>query len=79
MATACWNGRSTAESDDVEIVVGVENAVAAWYYPAPKEAAGSITGRVVFWRGVEIERRARPNRRSPPCAGSTAVGHQRDG
>jgi len=33
---------------------GAENRDAAWYYPAPKEAAKEIKGRVAFWKGVEI-------------------------
>ena len=27
---------------------------AAWYYPEPKDAARQITGRVAFWKGVEV-------------------------
>jgi uncharacterized protein (DUF427 family) len=30
------------------------NVDAAWFYPAPKEAALNIKGYVAFWRGVEI-------------------------
>ena len=30
------------------------NRDAAWYYPEPKDAAKEITGRVAFWRGVEV-------------------------
>ena len=36
------------------IVDGEKNADAAWYYPDPKDAAKEITGRVAFWRGVEV-------------------------
>ncbi|MGH8156785.1 MAG: DUF427 domain-containing protein [Rhodanobacter sp.] len=46
-----WKG--TASYYDV-IVDGEVNANAAWYYPTPKEAARQITGRVAFWRGVEV-------------------------
>ena len=46
-----WKG--TASYYDV-IVDGEVNANAAWYYPAPKEAAREIKGRVAFWRGVEV-------------------------
>ena len=35
------------------------NADAAWYYPAPKDAAAKIAGRVAFWRGVTVERLGR--------------------
>ena len=37
------------------VVDGQENPDAAWYYPAPKDAAKEITGRVAFWRGVTTE------------------------
>ena len=30
------------------------NANAAWYYPAPKDAAREIRDHVAFWRGVEV-------------------------
>ena len=30
------------------------NADAAWTYPEPKDAAKEITGRVAFWKGVEV-------------------------
>jgi len=33
---------------------GAENADAAWYYPAPKDAAKQIKDRVAFWKGVEV-------------------------
>lgn len=36
------------------VVDGAENADAAWYYPAPKDAAKEIKDRVAFWKGVEI-------------------------
>lgn len=29
---------------------------AAWYYPAPFEAAKEIQDRIAFWRGVEVQR-----------------------
>lgn len=35
-------------------VDGAENRDAAWYYPAPKDAAKEIAGRVAFWKGVEV-------------------------
>jgi uncharacterized protein (DUF427 family) len=51
--TTCgWKG--IASYYDV-FVDGKVNADAAWYYPEPKEAAKSITGRVAFWKGVMVE------------------------
>ena len=35
-------------------VNGARNADAAWYYAQPKPAAAQITGRVAFWRGVQV-------------------------
>lgn len=50
--TTCpWKG--VASYYDVE-VAGRRNDGAAWYYPDPKPAAAEITGRVAFWRGVEV-------------------------
>ena len=51
--TVCgWKG--TASYYDV--VVGSEtNRDAAWYYPAPADAARTIAGHVAFWRGVTVE------------------------
>lgn len=50
--TVCpWKG--TASYFTLE-VTGQQNPDAAWYYPAPKEAAREIAGRVAFWRGVQI-------------------------
>jgi uncharacterized protein (DUF427 family) len=47
-----WKG--TASYYDV--VVGDQvNAQAAWYYPAPKDAAKHIAGWIGFWKGVAIE------------------------
>lgn len=50
--TECgWKG--TARYYDV--VVGERtNPQAAWYYPAPLEAAQQIAGRIAFWKGVEV-------------------------
>jgi uncharacterized protein (DUF427 family) len=51
--TVCpWKG--TASYYDV-VVDGQTNAGAAWYYPAPKEAAANIAGHVAFWRGVTVQ------------------------
>ena len=51
--TVCpWKG--TASYHDV-VVDGAVNAGAAWYYPAPKDAAAEIKDRIAFWRGVTVE------------------------
>ena len=51
--TLCsWKG--TASYYDV-VVDGQVNPDAAWYYPAPKDAARQIAGHVAFWRGVRVE------------------------
>jgi uncharacterized protein (DUF427 family) len=51
--TVCpWKG--TASYYDV-VVDGEVNRDAAWYYPAPKDAAKEIAGRIAFWRGVKVE------------------------
>lgn len=50
--TVCpWKG--TAHYYHV-VVDGERNADAAWYYPEPKAAAQEITGRVAFWRDVQV-------------------------
>ena len=50
--TVCgWKG--TASYYDV-VVDGKTNKDAAWYYPAPKEAARNIAGYVAFWKGVQV-------------------------
>jgi len=52
--TTCpWKG--TASYLDV-VVNGETNKDAAWYYPAPKDAAKQIKDHVAFWRGVTVER-----------------------
>jgi uncharacterized protein (DUF427 family) len=51
--TTCpWKG--IASYYDV-VVDGKTNKDAAWYYPAPKDAAGNIKGFVAFWHGVTVE------------------------
>jgi uncharacterized protein (DUF427 family) len=47
-----WKG--TASYYDV-VVDGDTNAGAAWYYPAPKDAAVEIKDHVAFWKGVTVE------------------------
>jgi uncharacterized protein (DUF427 family) len=50
--TVCpWKG--TASYFDLE-VDGKVNRDAAWSYPTPKDAAREISGRVAFWKGVEV-------------------------
>ena len=46
-----WKGVASYYSLEVG---GKENKDAAWYYPAPKDAAKEIAGHVAFWRGVEV-------------------------
>lgn len=49
--TCAWKG----EASYYDVVVGDDvNRDAAWYYPDPKPAAEEISGRIAFWRGVEI-------------------------
>lgn len=51
--TVCgWKG--TASYYHVA-VNGEVNRDAAWFYPAPKDAARQIAGKVAFWRGVKVE------------------------
>jgi uncharacterized protein (DUF427 family) len=52
--TTCpWKGLAS----HYDVVVGdAVNKDAAWYYPAPSDAAKQITGYVAFWRGVAVER-----------------------
>jgi uncharacterized protein (DUF427 family) len=50
--TVCpWKGTASYYTVEVD---GQTNPDAAWYYPFPKDAAKEITGRVAFWRGVEV-------------------------
>jgi uncharacterized protein (DUF427 family) len=46
-----WKGTASYYSVAVD---GEVNRDAAWYYPAPMDAAAEITGHVAFWRGVEV-------------------------
>jgi uncharacterized protein (DUF427 family) len=47
-----WKGN--ASYYDIVSGDGV-NRDAAWYYPAPKDAAKQIAGYVAFWKGVKVE------------------------
>ncbi len=50
--TTCpWKGQASYYSLVVE---GDKNSDAAWYYPAPSDAAKQIKGYVAFWKGVEV-------------------------
>jgi uncharacterized protein (DUF427 family) len=49
--TCSWKG--VASYYDI-VVDGKVNKDAAWYYPAPKEAAQNITRYVAFWKGVDV-------------------------
>jgi uncharacterized protein (DUF427 family) len=46
-----WKGTASYHTISVG---GRDNADAAWYYPEPKPEAAQITGRVAFWKGVEV-------------------------
>jgi uncharacterized protein (DUF427 family) len=50
--TVCpWKGTASYFSVEVD---GAVNEDAAWYYPAPKDAAKEIKDRVAFWKGVQV-------------------------
>ena len=51
--TTCgWKGVASY----YDVVVGEKvNKDAAWFYPAPKDAAKNITDHVAFWKGVEVK------------------------
>lgn len=50
-STCPWKGEASYFSLSVD---GQENRDAAWYYPAPKDAAKQIKDRVAFWKGVTV-------------------------
>jgi uncharacterized protein (DUF427 family) len=51
--TTCpWKGEASYYNIEVD---GQTNKDAAWYYPAPKDAAKNIKGYVAFWKGVKVE------------------------
>lgn len=51
--TVCpWKGEASYYDIEVD---GAVNRDAAWFYPAPKEAAANIRDRVAFWKGVVVE------------------------
>ncbi len=50
--TSCpWKGTASYYSLQVN---GAENRDAVWYYPAPKSGAEQVSGRVAFWKGVQV-------------------------
>jgi uncharacterized protein (DUF427 family) len=50
--TTCpWKGEASYKTIEVD---GEANPDAAWYYPAPKEAAAEIKDHYAFWKGVEV-------------------------
>lgn len=50
--TVCgWKGTASYYTVEVD---GKQNADAAWYYPAPKDAAKEIANHVAFWKGVTV-------------------------
>jgi len=50
--TICsWKGEASYYDVNVN---GKINRDAAWFYPAPKDAAENIKGYIAFWKGVEV-------------------------
>jgi len=50
--TTCpWKGEASYYT---VVVDGQENPDAAWFYPAPKDAAAEIKDHVAFWKGVDV-------------------------
>ena len=50
--TVCpWKGLASYYSIEVN---GKLNKDAAWFYPAPKEAANNIKDHIAFWKGVQV-------------------------
>lgn len=51
--TTCpWKGVASYYSLNVD---GQINKDAAWFYPAPKDAANEIADHVAFWKGVSVK------------------------
>ncbi len=51
-STCPWKGEASYYTVSVD---GKENKDAAWFYPAPKDAAKQIKDYVAFWKGVQVE------------------------
>ena len=50
--TICpWKGEASYFNVHVD---GKTNDDAAWYYPAPKDAAKEIKNYIAFWKGVKV-------------------------
>ncbi len=49
--TCSWKGEASYYGIEVD---GQVNRDAAWHYPQPSAQAQQITGRIAFWRGVEV-------------------------
>ena len=50
-STCPWKGIASYYSLQVD---GSENRDAVWYYPTPKSGAEQVSGRVAFWKGVQV-------------------------
>jgi len=51
--TTCpWKGEASYKTIEVD---GEANPDAAWFYPAPKDAAAEIKDHFAFWKGVTVE------------------------
>ncbi len=50
--TCYWKGLASYYDLAVD---GKVNHNAAWYYPAPSEAARMIKGYIAFWKGVTVQ------------------------
>lgn len=49
--TCSWKGEASYYSLESG---GEVNPDAAWFYPAPKQAAGEIKDYIAFWKGVKV-------------------------
>lgn len=47
-----WKGEASYHSLELG---GQRSEDAAWYYPAPKDAAREITDRIAFWKDVTVQ------------------------
>ena len=50
-STCPWKGEASYKTVEVD---GETNPDAAWFYPAPKDAAAEIKDHFAFWKGVEV-------------------------
>jgi uncharacterized protein (DUF427 family) len=49
--TCAWKGEASYKTLEVD---GQTNPDAAWFYPAPKDAAAEIKDYFAFWHGVDV-------------------------